>query len=305
MNYQWPACDLTGMMQPGYEDRKIEEDLKVRPMPPDDVLCYPLVDSWRERIWGLLSDYVKNDVKDEFVRNPPEYVVSDDLSWLDDIIFDVTGEMCNIKDLAADRLSSEYRAFRGAHGTRTDDLAQFYESGLRFLRAEEVENRARSIFLNGRSKYATEIRLQQAIDEIEARKRSGARDGHLYFCANERDLITRSGGAGHYLIYGSEYLYCLGMRVTSTSDAQKILKGIGRPTMFVCDIPMELVSLYTLQEFAGSMIEYLFCELVDGLEAHALSPGSGSGFSLTTDLSASHIVGHYHPMSIFDPFASM
>jgi len=305
MNYQWSSCHLTGTILPGYEDREIAEDLKVRPAPSDDVFCFPLVESWRERVWTMLRDYVTDEVKAEFIHNPPEFVVSDDLSWLDDIIFEVTGKTCNIKELTTDCLLREYRAFRAAHGTRTNDLAQFYERGLRLLRVEEIEDRARSIFLNGRFKHATEGELQRAIDDIEARKVSGGRNGRLYFCANERSLITKSGRSGHYLIYGSEYLYCLGMRVTSTRDTQKTLKEIGRPTMLICDIPMELMSPYPLQEFAGSIIEYLFCELIDGLEAHALSPGSGSGFSLTADLSAAHIVGHYHPVTIYDPLSSL
>lgn len=289
-------------MLPGHEDREIAEKLADRGAPPPDVFCFPLVESWRDRVWALLGDYLTAEVKAEFVRNPPEYVVSDDLSWLDDIIFAVTGETCDIKELTADRLAREYRAFRAGHATRTDDLAQFYRAGVRCLRAGEIEDRARTIFLNGRFSHVTEDRLQQAVDDIEARKTSGGREGRLYFCADERSLITRSGGSGHYLVYGSEYLYCLGIRVTSTWETKKALKEIGRPTMLVCDIPMTLLRPSTLQEFAGSILEYLFCELVEDLQSHALSPSSGSALSLSVDLPPEHIVGHYHPALIHDPF---
>lgn len=300
MNYQWSSCKLAGPMLPGYEDREIAENIKVRAAPPADVFCFPLVDSWKARIWDLLRGHVTDEVKSEFIRNPPEYVVCDDLSWLDDIIFEVTGETTDIKEWTADRLGQEYRAFRASHAMRTNDLAQFYRTGLRCLRAEEIEDRARSIFLNGRFNYATEDRLREAIDDIEARKTSGGREGSLYFCADERSLITRSGGSGHYLVYGSEYLYCLGIRVVSEWEAKRALKEIGRPTMLVCDIPMRLMRPHTLQEFAGSILEYLFCELV-GRESHALGPGSGSALSLTVDLPPEHIVGHYHPAKIHDP----
>jgi hypothetical protein len=300
MNYQWSSCKLAGPMLPGYEDREIAENIKVRPAPPADVFCLPLVDSWRARIWNLLRDYITDGVKAEFIRNTPEYVVCDDLSWLDDIIFEVTGETTNIKEWTADRLREEYRAFRASHATRTNDLAQFYRTGLRCLRAEEIEDRARSIFLNGRFNYATEDRIREAIDDIEARKTSGGREGRLYFCADERSLITRSGGSGHYLVYGSEYLYCLGIRVLSEWEAKRALKEIGRPTMLVCDIPMHLMRPHTLQEFAGSILEFLFCELV-GRESYALGPGSGSALSLTVDLPPEHIFGHYHPAKIHDP----
>jgi hypothetical protein len=107
----------------------------------------------------MLADYITDDVKAEFVRNPSEYVVSDDLGWLDDIIFAVTHRTCDIKELTGERLGREYRAFRAGHSTRVNDLAPFYAQGLKCLRAEEVEDRARTIFLNGRFAGADEERL--------------------------------------------------------------------------------------------------------------------------------------------------
>lgn len=301
MFYQWQTCSLAGPMLPGSQDREIPERLEDRPSPPDDVFCYPLVETWRDRIWRMIEDVVTREVRAEFVRNPPEYVVSDDLSWLDDIVLDVTGAPVDMKDMTADRLSREFRAFRAAHGTRTDDVGQFYENGLRCLRADEIEERARAIFLGGRFPSATEERLQAAIENVEARKLTGGREGRLYFCADERALLTRSGGSGHYLVYGSEYLYCLGIRTIGTWETKRALKSIGRPTMLVCDIPMPLMRPHTLREFAGSILEYLFCELVDGLEAHALGPGAGSALSMTEDLPGSCIIGHYHPAKVHDP----
>jgi len=225
-------------MLPGYEDREIEAALTDRAAPPDDVFCYPLVDTWRDRIWRMLGDVITDDVRATFVRRPPEYIVSDNLGWLDDLIFQATGRSVDMRELVADRLSREFRAFRAGHGTRTNDLGRFYRSGLRRLEPEDIEDRARELFLNGQFQYATEARLQAAIEELGARDHKGGRGGKLYFCADEASLVTRRGGCGHYLVYGSEYLYCLGMRVVSTSDTKRTLKAIGRPTMFVCDIPM-------------------------------------------------------------------
>ena len=300
MMYRWPSCECAGPMLPGYEDREIEASFDERAV-QSDVFCFPLVASWRDRIWRMLGDVITEDVRAEFARCPPEYVVSDDLGWLDRIVADVTGRSVDMRELVATRLSQEFRAFRAAHGTRTNDLAPFYRNGLRRLRPEEWEDRARGLFLNGRFKYATEERLQAAIAELGAHELAGGRGGKLYFCADERSLTTRSGSSGHYLVYGSEYLYCLGMRVTSTSETKRVLKAIGRPTMFVCDIPMPLLQFHTLREFGGMVIEYLFCELVEGLDCHALSPGAGSALSLSKDLPAEHIVGHYHPASVYDP----
>jgi hypothetical protein len=301
MSYQWAICRYAGEMLPGYEGRELPEALGEREPIPNDVFCFPAVASWRDRLWELLSDLITDEVKEAFKRNPPEYVVSDDLTWLNDIVRDVTGVVVEMKELTADRLASEYRAFRAGHASRTNNLAQFYESGLRYLRAQDVEAKARELFLSGDFHWATEEKLQAAINDLDARNSSGGREGRLYFCADERSLVTPAGMAGHYLVYGSEYLYCLGTRLVGKTEAHRILKSVGRPTMFVCDIPIRLMREWTVREFAGLILEFLFCELI-GDTSHALSPGAGSALSLTVDLPGQYIIGHYHPVYIYDPF---
>ncbi|WP_162604082.1 hypothetical protein [Novosphingopyxis baekryungensis] len=241
------------------------------------------------------------DVTAEFVRNPPEYVVSDDLGWLDEIVMRVTGTAVDMKELVATRLVRDYRAFRAAHGTRTDDVGQFYKRGLRILRAGEVEDRARAIFLGGALGGATEERLAAAIDDIGARRPEGGREGVLYFCADERSLVTRTGGCGHYLVYGSEYLFCLGMRVVDRWEAKRVLKSIGRPTVLICDIPMTLMRERLIREFGGMMVERAFCEQLPDQESHSGSPWAGTALSIPDDLPSDCIVGHYHPAIVHDP----
>lgn len=43
-------------------------------------------DSWRATIQQLLSDVLTPEVYELFRAQPPEYVVGDDLGWLDAII---------------------------------------------------------------------------------------------------------------------------------------------------------------------------------------------------------------------------
>lgn len=282
-------------------DRLVPQDLIKRGTPPRNVFCYPLVETWRHRVWRMLNDVIDDRVRAEFKRNPPEYIVSDDLAWLDKIIRAVTGEFVDIKSLTADRLREEFEFFRAGHATRTDDIEKFYRDGLKILDAHVIEDKARVIFLNGKFAGATEETLQGAIDEIDARNRSGGREGSLYFCAVEENLYSRYGNSGHYLTYGSEYLYCLGIRITSSYQTKIALSSIGRPTLFVCDIPFNLMSFYTIQEFSGLILEYLFCELAGHEDCHALSPGAGSALRLQTNLPGDFIVGHYHPTNIYDP----
>lgn len=304
MYYRWADCEFAGAMRPGFQDHLIEEDVSLRPPPPDDVFCFMDIDRWRDRIWAMTGDIVTEEVKAHFVRNAPEFLTSDDLGWLDTLVRKVTGVNVDMKDVTANRLTSEFRSFRAAHGTRTDDLAQFYVHGLRRLRADEADLLAARIFLIEEFPHVTADLLQAAIDDVDARNMQSGREGRIHFSANEDNLLSDIGRSGHYLVYGSEYLFCIGIEAAGPVDARRALKSIGRPTMFVCDIPVTLLGPYTLLTFAGKIWEALFCELVPSLECHSLSLGAGSALSICSDLPASCIVGHYHPARVFDPRAN-
>ncbi len=286
-----------GTMHPAFEGRQISANPHDRATLPSDVLSFSMPDTWRDAAWRILSDQVTDEVRSAFCAAPPKYLFSDDLGWLDDIIEMVSGEPSDIKALLGARLREAYGYFRAGHATRTDDLTPYYERGLRVLRPEEAQDKVRYLFLNGQFRGVSETRLEAAIEEVG----EDTRAGHLYFAAREDSLYTEDGSAGHYLVYGSEYLYCLAIRVAGTMTAKKVLSRIGRPTMFVCDIPMDQIRDGTLEEFAGMMLEYLFAGLVEQIETEVLSPWSGSALSIWTDVAPECIVGHYHPEKVFDP----
>lgn len=285
-------------MIPGCEDHALAVERDARPAPPEDVFHYPLVDLWRPQIWRMLSEVATADVVAAFKADPPEFVVSDDLGWLEGVIFEVTGRELDVRQFLVERFVRQYRAFRAGHATRIDNLTPFYTQGLRRLRAAEVEARTRALFLGGRFPHATEEGLQAAVVDVNP---AAGRDGVLFFCADEQNLIARWGLSGHYLVYGSEYLYCLGMRLVGADETKRLLKSIGRPTLFLCDIPMSMMRRDTLYEYAGKIIAYLFSEVREDDED---PPSLGmSGFRILHDLPPEHIVGHFHPVSVYDPKA--
>ena len=291
---------VPGSMLPGFTDREISSDVLEREV-PNDVFCYARPDLWQDRVWQMLSDYLSDEVKSAFLRELPEYVVSDDLSWLDEIIERVHGEWPEIKEVTADRLMQEFSTFRMFHATRTNDLAPYYENGLRFMSNGNIEDRARSIFLNGKFAQSNEENLSAAISELNDSEYSYRSDlkPRAYCCADEADFTTEWGGCGHYLDFGSEYLFNLGIRLTTRSEAKQALRSISSPTLFVIDVPMSLMSRSTVMDFSGNILEYLFCSLSDALESHALSPGAGTGIILRHEIPADAFVGHFHPAHFF------
>lgn len=282
-------------MLPGYADREILTDWQARPT-PSSVWEFQDYSGWKPAVLGLLGDVIDEDVRVEFLAAPPEYIVGDDLGWLDDIIEYVHGCHGDIGELLVDRLLEHYQAFRAVHGTRTANLGSFFEQGLLPLDPERIHDEVRSRFLNGRFPSIGEAQLEAAIEELGDIE-SGGRNGRLYFEASQDFLIEN---CAHYMIHGSEYLHCLAIRLGNPEKFRAELRKEGRPVVFVCDVPMELIPHGTLREFAGTALEYLFEDiLADG--DFAPDRHRGTGFCIRQPLKPEAIVGHFYPTKMRDP----
>lgn len=262
---------------------------------PSEVWDWHAYESWRDTAWKLMADVLDDRVRAEFLRHPPEYVVGDDLRWLDRIVQRATGLDINSKSLMADRLIGHFIAMRACHATRSADLAAYYTKGLRPLDPEAVHAIAREIFLGGEFTELTDTHLDEAIKAVG----SDLREGRVFFEANERLLIE---DAGHYLLYGGEYLIAVAAHLPRYRDYRQILKRSGEPTMFVCDVPFADIGGHTVLEFAGAALEMMFQELLDG-EDFEPDWHRGAGFCIHHPLAPASIVGHYHPTNMRDPFA--
>lgn len=246
--------------------------------------------SWRDIVWGLLHEIVDEEVKRTFIASLPEFVVSDDLSWLDDAIFRTHQYCIDSKSYLADKLLERYASVRVVHGTRLDSPAPIYKHGLSPLISEVMNEKARAIFLTEEFPELSEQCLQNAIDTVGTQ----TREGHVYFACSERDLIDYSP---HYMQFGSEYLLCIAANLGQQNDYRQILKRYGLPTVFVCDVPFSLMKKGTILEFAGTALEMIFEELLNPTSYHSDHYRWG-GFSISQVLPVSCIVGHYHPSNL-------
>lgn len=267
-----------------------------RPTAPDRTWDYRAYQTWRDEIWVLLAELVDHDVRSAFIADPPEYIVSDDLSWLDSIIRKVKFHDVDSKSFLVEKLHQRYDALRAVHGTRTADLARFYREGLRPLDPAAAHEQARQIFLGDDFPELSEMDLARSIGDVGTE----TREGRVYFEANEQMLIDF---AGHYMLYGSEYLVAIAARLKGRGmrDYRQVLKTNGTPTLFICDVPLRLIEPQLISEFAGNALEMVFQELVDG---SSFKPDRyrGAGFWISEKLPPTHMVGHYHPTITRDPF---
>jgi hypothetical protein len=265
-----------------------------RPTAPDSVWDWQAYSTWRSVVWDLISDTVDDRVRSAFMKSPPEYVVGDDLSWLDDIIRSVQGFEVASKSLLADRLGQRFKALRAFHGTRTSDVAGFYRNGLLPLDPGTIHAQARAIFLSGAFPELRAVDIETAIQAVG----SDLRAHRVFFEANEEVLVAQ---CGHYLLYGSEYLTAIAAHLSGHRDYRQVLKSRGEPTLFICDVPLPLIDGHALLEFAGTALANVFQELLDG-EDYAPERWRGAGFCIKQPLLPEYIVDHYHPVVSRDPF---
>ena len=247
--------------------------------------------SWQGEFRNLLSDLVTPKLVCAFRSNPPEYVVGDDLNWLDTLISDQRDICVSSKQVLAERIVERYDAMRAYHGARPFEPAHYQKQGLVVLDGPARVTEFRT-FLDTIGLSVEPDRLSEAVLRVG----TDLREGRIFFEANA-DFLLRH--CGHYMLYGSEYINAIAAQISERHRAA--LQRIGVPTVFVCDVPLRLISDGQIEDYAGMALQSLFmAELNDGFE-HA-GEHDPSGLMIRENLPPDCIVGHFHPDRLFDPY---
>ena len=189
-----------------------------------------------------------------------------------------------------------YSHIRVYHGCRPTDSQSYYEKGI--LPSIDQKNvqvgRFREIYLNGRFSELTEDMLRQSIKKV------GPKDDDLCLVIDDRFIIKR---CGHYLIYGSEYLFDLASQLPiEDEDIERFrseLRKIGKPTLIEINLPntTEYVSDGKILELYGDMLTGWLYNI-----AHLRTESNRLDFTFELDetLPSKYIHSHYHPKRIPD-----
>ncbi|WP_374965383.1 hypothetical protein [Lysinibacillus sp. RS5] len=107
---------------------------------------------------------------------------------------------------------------------------------------------------------------------------------HVYFSLFKEELLN---GSGHYLCWGSEYLAAIAGQLDKGiyGEYHDMLSNSGIPTIFVCDIPIDLLPQYQ----------------VDLISEHYNPRNSNFAVWISETLKPEHIVTHEHPTNIYNP----
>ncbi len=191
----------------------------------------------------------------------------------------------SLTDPKLDNLSSDFRNnynfIRAFHATRCEDVNTYYTAGIQIADFDYLLEKAKKIFCADPFDFTAQ--------QVEcAASRIGRFEKRLFLGLDDRLLLEQ---CGHYLIYGSEFLGSIGAQLTSLGkgNPKALLKAIGKPTMFICNVPINAIDNKTLNELAYYILSRRPTDFMD--------------FTLTLrqPLLGKNILGHYFPTNIPDP----
>lgn len=249
---------------------------------------------WKEfASWSpILGDWLAEQCVDGYehllrsFEPKPEYI--DDPVWLEEVLQSVlTTDVKHLVDDFALRLAKfNVHAF---HGCRVKDASTFHREGIHQNDPESLERQTRSMVSEEQELSFLRPNIERIISNFDSRERD---TGKVWLSLDEAILIE--GGAGHYLIYGSEWIFCL-----LGPDAHKVLRSRGVPTIVDIRLPLKTQKITILKELAQNMLHEWTRAMVekrtDGVRDIDFS------FSLNEPVPANWVIGHHHPRWINDP----
>lgn len=167
-----------------------------------------------------------------------------------------------------------YTHIRAYHACRPTDMESYFLEGIKPFNVEEARQVAATTF---------GISINTVM-ENEPKPQSHS-SKCVYFSLFKKELLNESG---HYLCLGSEYLIAIAARLDKgiSGKYHEMLSNTGIPTIFICDIPIDLLPQYQ----------------TDAVSEHYDPLNSNFACWISESLSPEHIVAHEHPTKIFNPF---
>ena len=242
-------------------------------------------ESWMPQLTAWLEPRVRPTGWKKLSPGKLRDIACDDTDWLvllqDSLKVDL--DTC-IDDLTSALSGALLRTY---HGCRTEDAGLYVREGLRRHDRQAMTQRLHDLV--GRHKDLAWLKpsLEQKIARID----NTIDLGRLYVVVDDVFLIDT---AGHYLIYGSEWIFAV-----LGQSAHKVLKSIGVPTLLEIDLPLDVVQAGIRRDFAADLLmEWArrACNLPDWHTPLNFT------FCLEQDIPLAWIVGHSHPVRIEDQF---
>jgi hypothetical protein len=243
-------------------------------------------DEFKKLSFGLLSEEFIAKIKPN-----AEEIYNDDCGPLEELIMVDDDNIINYEKFI-EGFKNSYTHILTFHASRPVDVKSYYMNGLQKISFESLQNRFREIYLNG---TFPEISETDIVDAIQSLSEDYSRN-ELYVTLDDREFIS---DCGHYLIYGSEYLSCLALRLKPESkyDYRSHLRTIGIPTIYKIKIPISMVHDDDLRCLYNVGVRHW---IYNYLHKRSQSSSIDFTFLITDNIPAENVIDHWHPTKIRD-----
>ncbi len=241
---------------------------------------------FKQLTFGLLSeDFIAR------IKQNVEEIYTDDSGPLEELISDGEDNILNYEKFI-EEFRKCYTHIMTYHACRPIDVMSYYKNGLQKIGFKSLQNRFREIYLNQTFPEISELDIEKAIESL-------SRDyskNELYVTLDDREFISY---CGHYLIYGSEYVSCLALRLKPESnyDYRAHLRTIGIPTIYKIKLPVNMVYDDDLRcLYSVAVRHWIYNYANDRQQNHQID----FTFLVTDNIPAENIIDHWHPLQIRD-----
>lgn len=242
--------------------------------------------SWAPAVSRWLRPFLNDRGIRHLQRMGEQDICWDDSDWLKKAQTVLDFEVEYVIENLADTLS--FAVARTHHGCRTEDASLYQRVGILrndpTILAEEVR---RIVGEEDRLAYLRPV-IEQRLRDFDSTDRD---TGRLYLVMDDRGLTD---SAGHYLLYGSEWVQCvLGF------EAHETLRRRGVPTILSVELPLSMVTSHEREQLAEALLQEWTRIKVNRPD---WVPELDFSFCLRVDIPGAMIVDHHHPEIICDPF---
>lgn len=250
-----------------------------------------IVDWKRPRSWtSVVSRWLRPFLNKQGIRHlqriGDQDICWDDHAWLKKAQSIFQFEVEYIVEHLADALS--FATARTYHGCRPDDAGLYHRAGIRRNDPAVLANEVRRIVREEDRLAYLRPAVEQRLQDFDSTERDV---GKLYLVMDDRGLTN---SAGHYLLYGSEWIQCvLGF------EAHEVLRRRGVPTILAVDLPLSMVTSHEREQLAKTLLQEWTRIKVNKPD---WVPELDFTFCLQEDIPGKMIVSHFHPAVICDPF---
>lgn len=247
-----------------------------------NLIVYEKPATWMPLVREFLGPRLRPGALAQHERRRLKRMDIDDPDWLRLLASGLKVQLDSVEEEFASILES--RTVLGYHGCRPQDLTTYLTGGIKALDSSDLMQ-----LLSDAVGHLSDPGLGDGIFALGQRRLHDHTDSFVYFALDRRHLLR---SAGHYLIYGSEWLCSV------FAKDRALLRGFGFPTLLEVAFPLSSVSASDKRELVRHLLhEWTRLSIMNLQQSRVVD----FSFAVRERIPAEMIVGHTHPSSINDP----